>query len=67
MKIYSKKNRYSKTKSRKRYSKTKPRKRYSKRTKSMKIKKKRSKRLTRLGQLWIKQMEIYMKLREVQE
>ena len=56
MKIYSKKNRYSKTK---------PRKRYSKRTKSMKIKK-NNKRLTRLGKLWIKQMEIYMKFREVQ-
>lgn len=70
MKRYSKKNRkrYSKTKSRKRYSKTKSRKRYSNRTKPMKIKKnnKKKKRLTRLGKLWIKQMEIYMKLREVQ-
>ena len=70
MKRYSKKNRnrYSKKKSRKRYSKKKSRNRYSNRTKSRKIKKnnKRPKRLTRLGKLWIKQMEIYMKLREVQ-
>ena len=55
--------RYSKKKPRKRYSKKK-KSRYSKRTKSRKIKK--NKRLTRLGKLWIKQMEIYMKFREVQ-